>query len=268
MKLVEIWIYPLKGARGIQLAHSPVAPSGLRYDRKFMLVSADGTFVTQRSHPTLAKIVSRIDTTTQTLHLNAPGVGDASVNLTPTGPRRSVRIWDDEVSAVAVQTDANAVLSDYLNTNVALVFVPDDALRAMKAPWARPDDRVGFADAFPVLLASRASLADLNARLDPSMPPAEMSRFRPNLVVEGGSAFDEDTFSAARIGSATLRLTKRCPRCQVINVDQHSGHVGREPLRTLATYRRDANKVYFARYAIPVEESVVTEGDHVHYTHV
>ncbi|AKV01767.1 Flavodoxin reductase [Labilithrix luteola] len=266
MRIAELWIYPVKGARGTRLAESDVLVSGLRHDRRFMIVDREGVFLSQRSHPRLALVEARLDAATSTLTIATPASPEGTILALapafPDHPKRSVRVWDDEVDALEVQGDASALLSEHLQTECSLVFMPDDVVRQVEIEYARPGDRVGFADGFPVLLASLASLAELNGRLADAVP---MNRFRPNLVVEGGEAFEEDRFERAVVGSLAFRMPKRCARCQVTTVDQETAKVGKEPLRTLSQYRREGNKVHFAQNLIPDGEGVVRVGDEVRY---
>jgi uncharacterized protein len=244
VRLASIHVYPVKGARGISLEASDVLMSGLRHDRRFMLVDADGAFMTQRRHPKLALVDVALgaDAITIDREVEVPLVFPSSL------ARTKVTVWKDEVDAVAVPGRASQWLSDRLGVACTLYWMPPDVARC------------GFADAFPVLVATLASLADLNARLDTPVP---MNRFRPNLVVEGGAAFDEERFDAVTIGSVRMTLPKRCDRCEVTMVDQDTAEVGKEPLRTLATYRKTGNKVYFAMNAIPEREGRVAVNDRV-----
>jgi len=240
-----IHVYPLKGARGIRLDEADVLATGIQHDRRFLAVSETGEALTQRTHPAMARIETAIEGDALRLeHAGEP----LTVPLVPTGRRQRVRIWNDHVDAIVV-ADATAFLSRWMGTDATLVYVPDDALRTVEQDYARPDDRVGFADAYPILVASQSSLDDLNAKL---ASPVPMDRFRPNIVVDGGVPFVEETVAALALGSLHLRTPKRCARCQVVTVDQSTGVVtGKEPLRTLARYRAAANKVHFGMNAIP-----------------
>jgi uncharacterized protein YcbX len=269
MHLVEINVYPLKGARGIALERADVLAGGLRHDRRFMLLGPDGTFLTQRQHPTLALVTTSLVTRpdgSASLAIGTPAAAPIALALPPpevaSRARRTVRVWDDDVDAVEVGGPVVEALSDHLGLRCSLVFMPDDVVRPVEAPHGTPGDRVGFADAYPVLLATNASLADLNARLDAPVP---MNRFRPNLVVEGGAAYDEERHSRVRVGGLVFRMPKRCARCSVTVVDQATAAVGKEPLRTLAAYRTEHNKVYFAQNLIPDGEGPIAVGDEVAY---
>jgi uncharacterized protein YcbX len=270
VRIASLHVYPVKGARGTTLEHAELFASGIRNDRRFMVIGADGAFVTQRRHPSMALV----DVAIAGDHMTVAVAGmTASVALAPLHlqrPRCRVRIWDDEVDAVDVGGEGAELFSDYLGERCSLVFMPPDVIRPVKAPYGRTNDRVGFADGFPVLVASLSSLADLNARLQQNgMEPVPMDRFRPSIVVEGGEPFAEDKAPMAHFGSVVLRMPKRCGRCQVTTVDQMTGATSKEPLRTLASYRTDANKVNFGMNAIPDlatdASAVIHVGDTVRY---
>jgi uncharacterized protein YcbX len=246
MRLASIHVYPVKGARGVTLPASDVLRSGLRHDRRFMLVDADGQFMTQRRHPKLAIV----DVTIGAESITIGGEIDVPLSLPSSLARTLVTVWKDTVDAISVPGDASEWLADHLGVPCTLYWMPPDV--------ARP----GFTDEFPLLVASLASLADLNARLETPVP---MDRFRPNLVVEGGAPFDEERFPTATIGAVRMTLPKRCSRCEVTTVNQSTAEVGKEPLRTLASYRKDGNHVYFAMNAIPEGEGRVAVNDPVVY---
>ena len=132
------------------------------------------------------------------------------------------------------------------------MYLPLDSVRAVEPAYARPGDRVGFADAYPVLVASLASLADLNARLvEAGAAAVPMDRFRPNVVIDGDEPFAEEERTTIDIGALRLRTPKRCSRCKVVTIDQATGVATKEPLKMLASYRTRANNVYVAMNAIP-----------------
>ena len=260
MKLSSIHVYPVKGARGIALDRADVLFGGLRHDRRFMVVTDDGMFITQREHPRLALVTTAIEG--DALILGAAG----SIVRLPVAPegrgRRHVHVWHDAVEAVEVHGDAAGALSEHLGVKCQLVFMPVDVIRPVDPRFSNAGDRVGFADGFPVLLAASASLDELNGRLE---VPISMNRFRPNLVVGGGDAFEEDRHDEAWVGDLRFRMPKRCARCPVTTIDQLTAEVSREPLRTLSRYRRIANNVYFAQNLIPDREGAVTVGDAIRY---
>ncbi|MCW5835625.1 MAG: MOSC domain-containing protein [Labilithrix sp.] len=249
VRIASLHVYPLKGARGIALERAEVLATGIRHDRRFMALDEDGAFVTQRAHPSMALVGVAIAGDRLSLSV---GGASATVPLAPDGPRRRVRVWDDEVEAIDVGGEGAELLSQHLGQRCSLVFMPLDVIRPVESPYGRAGDRVGFADAYPVLVAALASLADLNARLEArGEAPVPIDRFRANVVVDGGAPFEEETATSMRLGALSVRTPKRSSRCQVTTVDQVTAATSKEPLRTLARYRAEANKVYFAMNAIP-----------------
>lgn len=268
VKLSALHIYPVKGLKGIELSEAQCTDRGLRHDRRWMVVDAEGVFLSQREHPRMATVWT--DIADGVLSLAAPHAGSVEVPIDAGRSQASrvpVRVWDSRVDAIPVSRSADAWLGDYLGLTCRLVYMPDTTRRESNAKYAGPDKLVGFADGFAYLLASEASLADLNARLGKKNHPAlPMNRFRPNLVVAGGGAFEEDGWKDIRIGEAILRAAKPCGRCQVTTTDQTTGEVvGPEPLATLATFRESREfGVMFGMNLVTVKEGKVRIGDMLH----
>jgi hypothetical protein len=265
--LCALHIYPVKGLKGIALAAAECTDRGLRHDRRWMVVDAAGEFLSQREHPRMATVWT--DIADGALTLAAPDAGSVAVPLDPgRGPSLRVRVWDSVVDAVAVSSQADAWLGDYLRMPCRLVYMPDATRRESNAKYAGPGRLVAFADGFAYLLASEASLAQLNARLAAKGHAAlPMNRFRPNLVVSGSGAFEEDGWQEIRVGEAVLRAAKPCGRCQVTTTDQSTGEVmGPEPLATLATFR-DSREfgVMFGMNLVTAKEGAVRVGDPVRF---
>ncbi len=232
-------VYPVKSAAGIRVERAEVVSTGLRYDRRWMVVDAGGTFLTQREEPRLALVRTALED--DVLVLTAPGAGRLALPLDeaadPDAGRglREVRVWGEAVRAQAASPDAAAWISGHLGREADIVRFPDAAERPVDPDFAREGDRVAFADGYPFLLIGEASLEDLNRRLGAPLP---VERFRPNLVVRGTAPFAEDGWRRIRIGGVTFRVVKACVRCAITTVDQETAAVGKEPLRTLATFRR------------------------------
>ncbi len=244
LTLTGLYIYPIKSLGGIALKKATVTPRGLLYDRRWMLTTPDGEMITQREVPRMATLTVEIKD--EWLWISAPGQENLPIPLTPVSQRSlPVKIWDDTVMAEPVEPRCDQWFSAYLGTACRLVYFPDDATRLADRRYARrPGDQVGFADGFPFLLISEGSLADLNARL---AQPVPMNRFRPNLVVSGCGAFDEDSWRQIRIDGLNFDVVKPCARCSLTTIDQRSGIPGKEPLTTLATYRKFNGKVMFGQ---------------------
>jgi len=226
-----------------------------------MVVDADDLFLSQRTHPRLA--LARVSPVPEGWRVEADGLGGAVVPAAlEGGPQVRVRVWDDAVEAIAGAPDVSEWFSDLLQLECRVVFMPDAAVRNVDSRYA-DGHPVSFADAFPILLVGRASLDDLNRRLETPIP---MNRFRPNLVVEGAAPYAEDSWSEVATERFSLAVVKPCSRCVVTTVDQANGKKGREPLATLATYRRVGDEVRFGQNAIPLRTGPVARGDAVSVT--
>jgi hypothetical protein len=259
--LTSLTVYPLKSCAGLPLTRATVEPLGLQHDRRWMAVRPDGSFMTGRELPALVRV--RAVPAPTGLHLSAPGMPDLEVHLPPSdAPRLDVTVWDDTCSAARASAQADRWLSQYLGEPTVLVHVDARMERPVDPKYAAPEDRVGFADGFPLLLISAASLADLNQRLPHPVP---MARFRPNLVVSGTAAFAEDGWKRLRIGSVELAAVKPCARCVFTTVDPETARADpeQEPLRTLSTYRRTGGKVMFGQNIIVRRPGILQVGDAV-----
>ena len=258
-------VYPVKGLKGIALESARCTARGLEHDRRWMVVDANGDFLSQREHPRMATVWTAIDA--GVLELAAPDFGSVEVPLSP--PERSalrVRVWNSVCEAVPAGAAADAWLTEYLAMRCRLVYMPESTRRLSKPEHAGEDRLVGFADGYAYLVTGEASLADLNARLIARRHPAlPMNRFRPNLVIAGAAPYAEDTFGEIRIGTAALGAAKPCGRCQVTTTAQASGEVrGPEPLATLATYRESGEfGVMFGMNYITLREGTVRVGDEI-----
>jgi uncharacterized protein len=277
-----LWVYPVKSCRGIAIERSAVEARGLRNDRRWMIVDGEGTFVTQRTEPRLALVEVGFDRE-GALVLRAPGASEVRVaNVTSVAdatsvtasasvddteaprPTRRVTVWRDTVDAVDCGPEAARWLTAWLGSEAFLVHMPDDVRRQVKPDYAKASDIVSFADGFPLLVASTSSLDDLNARMGTPLP---MNRFRPNIVVTGFAPWAEDGWRRLRVGDVEVRVVKPCARCTITTTDQETGErASAEPLRTLATFRRDGSDVLFAQNAIPDvtgEPAQIAVGDRV-----
>lgn len=264
----ELWIYPVKGCRGIPLETSHVAARGLEDDRRWMIVDNRGRFLTQREEPRLALAVPRLDT--DALRLSLDGSDEVVLPRGDQGERLSVRVWRDEIDAVAPDAAADRALSHWLGRRVRIVRFPDDRIRACDPRYAPDDSHTAFADGFPILITNDASLAELNAVLgEQAATPVPMTRFRPNIVIGGCPARAEDESNELIVeGRLRLRLVKRCDRCAVTTVDQATGQrTGKEPLATLLRIRRNERTGggWFGQNAVPLvapaTAAVLTVGD-------
>jgi uncharacterized protein YcbX len=259
----SLHVYPVKSLRGVAVDELRVERRGPRHDRRWMLVDEAGRFITQREHPRLALVDVAIDEGGRRLHVRAPAQGELEVPFEPAGQRREVEIWDDRVTASSVSEEARAYFSRYLEAEVDLVYMPDESERAVDPRYALAGDIVGFADGYAFLLANEASLDDLQGRMGSPIP---MARFRPNVVVAGAPAFAEDTWTSLRIGALSFRVTKPCERCPIPTIDIETAERHKEPLATLATFRRSGKAVLFGQNLAHDGEGWLRVGDAVEVT--
>lgn len=245
-RLSGLFAYPIKSCGGVSLDSWEVDGRGLRYDRRWMLVDESGRFLSQRELPRLSLV--RVGLAPDHLSVDAPGMPRLEVPLGPsTDALVPARIWRDSVMASPVGARADRWFTEFIGARSRLLHLPEDAARPVDPPFGRPGDRLHLADGFPFLLISEASLAELNERLDRPVP---MDRFRPNLVVRACEPFAEDGWLRVRIGTIAFRVAKPCARCVVTTVDQTTGERGREPLRTLARFRKVGTEVFFGQNLI------------------
>jgi hypothetical protein len=236
-RIASLHIYPVKSCRGIDLAKARLTPTGLEWDRRWMIVDGKGKFVTQRTHPLLTTISTAI--TDGRLELSAAGYPMLFVDSRTGGAANPVQVWSDHCSGIDAGDEAATWLSRVLGDKFRLVRMDDELPRLADPRYAGPKPQpVSFTDGYPVLLTSRESLAELNRRLPAPVP---MNRFRPNVVIEGVEAYAEDAMVAFRSGAVALRGVKHCTRCINTTTDQFDGarDSGSEPLKTLKTYRYD-----------------------------
>jgi uncharacterized protein YcbX len=253
--LSQLNVYPVKGCAGISLETSTLDHRGVPGDREWMVVDAGGRFISQRTDPLLSRI--RVQLEPERLVLEAPGLSPLGLSRTTPGPGVQVTVWDDTCPAVDAGDGAAAWLAHHLGP--ARLVRMDAAFGRLANPELAPEGELSFADAYPVLLISRASLDDLVSRV---RTPLKMNRFRPNLVVEGCAPFEEDRWRRLRVGGAVLRLVKPCVRCVATTVEQETAQAGHEPLRTLATFRRwEGGGVIFGQNAVVEVDGPVRVGD-------
>lgn len=259
IRLSSVHVYPIKSCGGTAVEEWEVDERGLRHDRRWMLVDENGRFLSQRRHPRMALIGVRIEA--DRLAVSAPGMPSLQVPFDlPRGGRMLASVWDDLVETLPVGEEADRWFGEFLGVRCRLVHLPDESVRGVDPEYGGAGDQVGLVDGFPFLLISEGSLGDLNARLERSLP---MNRFRPNLVVAGCEPFAEDGWRTVRIGAVSLRVVKPCARCAITTVDQESAARGKEPLRTLATFRKRGTKVLFGQNLVHDETGVLRVGDTV-----
>ena len=260
--LTRITVYPLKSGAAVDLDASDIEPCGLRGDRRWMVVDGDGVCVTARERPQLVRI--RTESDGAALRLEMRGREPLAVPYPDAGaPAARVWIWEQACRALDAGDAAARWMSDALDKPVRLVAMDDRFKRRPDPDCTRPEDEVSFADCYPVLAIGRGSLDDLNTR---TPAPTSMRRFRPNFVIGGGTPYAEDAWRRIRIGAVEFEGVENCERCELPTVDPETGipDPQREPMRTLARYRRRATGgVFLGQNLVPRGAGTVRVGDRV-----
>ncbi len=241
MRVSGLFLYPVKSLRGFAVPSAEVDALGLAGDRRFLVVDADGRFLTQRALPRMALVSTALSP--GLLRLSAEGCGSATVSTAhdPAARLSPVSVWGHQgMMAEDCGDDTASWLSQALETSCRLLRAGPAFHRPVTKETARPGDVFSFADGAPFLLTHTATFEELNRRIiHNGGSPVPMDRFRPNVVVEGGAPFAEDGWSQLHLGPLAFRSAGRCARCLMVTADQTTGQRGKEPLKTLATFPRD-----------------------------
>ncbi|MFD3539246.1 MOSC domain-containing protein [Streptomyces sp. NPDC058662] len=260
-------VHPVKSLGGIAPDEVAVEPWGLAGDRRWALVDAEGTVITQRRQPRLALAAARpVDGGRITV--TAPGMAELVVEVPEAGPLESVALFGKTFDTVVAGAAAAEWFGAYLGIPARLVHLDDPAVRRPVDPeYALPGETVSLADGYPLMATTLASLDALNAWIargdHAAEGPLPMDRFRPNVVVSGAEAWAEDNWRRVAIGDAVFRGVRECGRCVVTTTDQATAERGKEPLKTLAAYRRIGKSLAFGRQLVPVRLGTVRVGDEV-----
>ncbi|WP_030544160.1 MOSC domain-containing protein [Streptomyces albus] len=265
--LLALHVHPVKSLGGHAPDEAVVEPWGLAGDRRWMLTGADGTMLTQRGVPGLARLRA-VPLRDGGIEVTAPGREPLRAGVPGPGPTVPVKIFRDKVEAVPAGPAADAWFSAHLGAVTQLVYLDDPAHRRPVDPaYGRPGETVGFADGFPLLLTTAASLGALNSWIAEGdhahEGPLPMNRFRPNVVIGGTEPWEEDHWAAVRIGGVVFRVVKTCARCVITTTDQRTAERGKEPLHTLARKRNAGGRLLFGQNLIPEGTGTLRLGDPV-----
>ncbi|MGW3168867.1 MOSC domain-containing protein [Streptomyces sp. NPDC001153] len=265
-ELQSIHVHPVKALRGHATREAVVEPWGLAGDRRWTLIDDGGKVVTQREQPRLA--LAAAEPLAGGVRLSAPGQAPITVSVPEPAGTVPVIVFGTKVEAVPAAAAAHAWCSAYLGADVRLVHMDDPATRRPVDPeYALPGETVSFADGYPLLAVTTASLDALNSLIAEGAYAAEgplpMNRFRPNVVITGTEAWAEDHWSRISIGEVVFRVAKASGRCVVTTVDQDTAVRGREPLRTLALHRKAGSRLLFGQNLVPLSPGTIRVGDPV-----
>jgi len=255
-----LYIYPVKSMKGYSIDSMLIDERGPANDRRWMLVKENGAFVTQREHPQMCKIKATLQSD-GTLLLSAPDMTVISVALpNNSAPTYPVTVWNDTVEAQDAGDTVAQWLSQFLEVKVRLVYMPETTKRLVDTDFAQKQEIVSFSDAFPFLLISDASIDNFNTCLE---QPITSERFRPNIMISGSGAFDEDRWSHIKIGDIEFTVAKSCARCVMPSIDPETAIKQPEVSRALAKTRRRDGAVFFGQNLLHHSEGCIHVNDPV-----
>lgn len=245
LSISQLFIYPIKSLGGIAVNSAQVSPMGFQHDRRWMLVDCNNRFLTQREIPEMCMLqVALRAEGLSVFHKTGKGK-DLQISFIPeVSDELQVQIFDEVCKALYVSRAADRWFEEMLSIPCKLVYIPEDSNRRVDNRYAPKGTTTGFADGFPYLLIGQSSLNDLNGRLRQEV---SVGRFRPNMVLEGGTPFFEDGIDYFVVNEVRFFAVKPCARCTIPTIDPESGEKSDEPIRTLSTYRKVDHKIYFGQ---------------------
>lgn len=259
MKVSGLYVHPVKSLGGIAVTQFDIDRFGPQMDRRWLVVDRQGQFITQRQKAVMALVRTALQGDRVTLSVE----GQPSITFSPAdfdGAERPVQVWRDHCAARSGPAGLDDWISQALGSDCQIVFMPDSTHRKVDPHYAQAGETVSFADGFPLLLTTDASLADLNRRLPFSVG---MERFRPNLVVQGSAPFAEDDWQRIRVGQMTFRVSKPCSRCAIPTIDPQTAQKQPEVFKTLQRFRARDGEVWFGRNLLPEGSGTLCLGDRV-----
>jgi hypothetical protein len=259
LEVSELFIYPIKSLGGISVKSAKTTDRGFQFDRRWMLVDSDNRFLSQREFPEMALLQAQLTgegllvqhkvKTTEVVHIPMSAEIEQPV---------TVQVWSDKCRASHVDPHLDEWFSEMLSRQCRLVYMPDSSKRRVDGRYASNKEITSLSDGYPFLIIGQSSLDDLNARLQVPLP---MNRFRPNIVFTGADPFQEDHMKHFSINNIQFYGVKLCARCVITTINQDTASKSQEPLKTLSSYRRKNNKIYFGQNLLHSGEGEVRVGD-------
>jgi len=257
--LSKLFIHPVKSMRGLQISHAQVMPSGLAFDRLFMVTDAQGTFITARQYPQLVKFTPAL--LPDGILITSPDGDHAQIRFSDfSKEEQPTEVWGNHFTALAAPENINRWLSEHLQREVQLRWIGEKPTRRVKK---HADIPLSFADGYPYLLINEASMFDLKQRCPSSV---KLQQFRPNLVVTGAEAYAEDSWKRIRVGDVEFELVKPCSRCVLTTISTEGGrkHPDGQPLKTLQGYRTaEGGDIDFGQNLIVLNSGIIRVGDRI-----
>lgn len=260
LQISELYIYPIKSLGGIKVNQALVTDRGFEYDRRWMLIDEHNRFLSQREIAKMALL--KVSILNDGLRVtNIADHTSITIPFVPLAKFIEVIIWDDTCTAQLVNKEADKWFTDTLGQKCRLVYMPDSTERLTDPRYSPADSLTSFSDAYPFMIMGQASLDDLNNRLETPIP---INRFRPGIVFTGGRPYQEDLMDRFTINDIVFNGVKLCARCNIPTIDQNTASKGKEPLKTLATYRSKSNNIYLGQNLIHSGLGMLTVGDQLH----
>ena len=260
----QLFFYPIKSCGGIELTSREITPSGFYLDRHWMVIDENGLFITQRQKKQLALV--RPEIKNGKLHISIKGRTElVEIPISEEGDPMEAEVWGNKYLAINDGPLASELLSDHLDKKALLVHMASGEVREVETDYGRLE----FADSYPFLIVSEASLNDLNQKIQLlEGRPIPINRFRPNIVLTGNESYGEDSWAQIKIGEILFDLGEHAVRCVTTTTDQETGERGKNPLKTLSTYRKvtiggGKKGVIFGQRAVHKSNGEISQGDQV-----
>jgi uncharacterized protein YcbX len=265
LEIKKLYIYPIKSCRGVKINNANIQKTGFKYDRFFAIINSKNHILTARENSKLLNISSEISN--DKLIISTYGISPISIDLSKIlTDKINIKIFNDYANAKIVGQETDDWLSHTLQEKCRLVSIDLELLRKMKSKYnGKENDFISFSDISPIHLISEESLKDLNSKLK---NPVTVDNFRPNILVSGSPAYEEDNWSSVKIGNCEFEVTLRTPRCKFTTIDPITTKVDseQEPLRTLSKYRKVGNNINFGIYLMPKKIGLINITDKIKTT--
>ena len=260
MYVSQLLNYPVKSCKGNQLSEMEIDSFGPKWDRRWMLVDSDDRFVTQRQIAEMGQIGVSVSSEDVCFDYQSEHIELSLIEAQGHKDERLVTVWQDQVKGNRIDHPVNDWLSEKLEKKVQLVYMPHETVRQVDPEYAQLGERVGFADGFPFLIISEASVEFLSEKVGYAL---DVQRFRPNIVISGCDAFAEDKWQQIQIGEIVFDLVKPCSRCVIPTIDLVTGQKQPEVMRAMLMYRKQGNKVMMGQNALHRGEGIIQVGEEV-----
>lgn len=260
MQISQLFNYPVKSCKGNKLSTMEIDGFGPKWDRRWMIVDPDGRFITQRQVAEMGQIGVTVSSDRVCFDYQSEKIELSMIEAQGQKDERLVTVWQDKLSGNRIHHPVNTWLSQKLGREAQLIYMPQETVRQVDLEYAQLGDRVGFADGFPFLIISEASVEFLAEKVGYLL---DVQRFRPNIVVSGCDAFAEDQWRQIQIGDIVFDLVKQCSRCVIPTIDLKTSQKQPEIMQAMLKYRKQGTKVMMGQNVLHRGEGYITIGQEV-----